>query len=61
MNRTMPSIHESADELKTRFQQERDPRKRQRLHLLYLVASGQARRRSQAAQILGVERNTIGR
>ena len=61
MNRTMPIIHESADDLKARLQQERDPRKRQRLHLLYLLASGQARRRTQAAQLLGVERNTIGR
>ena len=61
MNRTMPIIHESADDLKTRLQQERDARKRQRLHLLYLLASGQARRRAQAAQLLGVERNTIGR
>ncbi len=61
MNRTMPIIHESAADLKHRLQQERDPRKRQRLHLLYLLASGQARRRTQAAQLLGVERNTIGR
>lgn len=61
MNRTMPVIHESADDLKHRLQQERDPRKRQRLHLLYLLASGQARRRCQAAHLLGVERNTIGR
>ena len=61
MNRTMPVIHESADALKHRLQQERDPRKRQRLHLLYLLATGQARRRCQAAHLLGVERNTIGR
>ena len=61
MNKTLPIIHESADDLKHRLQQERDPRKRQRLHLLYLLATGQARRRCQAAQLLGVERNTIGR
>ena len=61
MNRTMPVIHESADDLKHCLQQERDPRKRQRLHLLYLLATGQARRRGQAAHLLGVERNTIGR
>jgi transposase len=61
MNRTMPAIHESADALKVCLQQERDHRKRQRLHLLYLLASGQARRRSQAAALLGVDRNTIGR
>ncbi len=61
MNRTMPIIRESADELKVRLQQEHDHRKRQRLHLLYLLASGQARRRSQAAALLGVDRNTVGR
>ena len=61
MNRPMPVIHESADDLKSRLQQERDHRKRQRLHLLYLLATGQARRRSQAAALLGVDRNTVGR
>jgi transposase len=61
MNRIMPAIHESADELKTRLQQEHDHRKRQRLHLLYLLASGQARRRGHVAQLLGVDRNTISR
>ena len=60
MNRIMPAIHESADELKTRLQQEHDHRKRQRLHMLYLLASGQARR-GHVAQLLGVDRNTIGR
>ena len=30
MNRIMPTIRESADELKHRLQQERDPRRRQR-------------------------------
>jgi len=53
MNRTMPVIHESTDDLRHRLQQERDHRKRQRLH--YLLATGQA------AQLLGVERNTVSR
>ena len=61
MNRTMPIIQESADELKHRLQQERDHRKRQRLHMLYLLARGQARRRGQVADLLGLDRNTIGR
>ena len=61
MNRTLPTIHESADELKHRLQQERDPRKRQRLHMLYLLARGQARRRGHVADLLGLDRNTIGR
>jgi putative transposase len=61
MNRTMPTIQESADELKHRLQQEHDPRKHQRLHMLYLLASGQARRRGQVAALLGLDRNTIAR
>ncbi len=61
MNRTMPVIQESADDLKHRLQQEHDHRKRQRLHMLYLLASGQARRRSQVAALLGLDRNTIAR
>ena len=61
MNKTLPIIHESADDLKQRLHQERDHRKRQRLHALYLLASGQAKNRSAVATLLGVERNTIGR
>jgi len=61
MNKTLPIIHESADDLKQRLQQERDHRKRQRLHALYLLASGQAQNRSAVATLLGIERNTIGR
>ena len=61
MNKTLPIIHESADALKQQLQQERDPRKRQRLHALYLLASGHATNRSAVATLLGVDRNTIGR
>jgi transposase len=61
MNKTVPVIRESADELKHQLQQERDHRKRQRLHALYLLASRQADCRSQVATLLGLDRNTIGR
>ncbi len=61
MNRALPTIHESADELKQLLTQERHPAKHQRLHALYLLASRQARRRTDAATLLGVDRNTIGR
>lgn len=61
MNKTLPTIHESADDLKQRLHQERDHRKRQRLHALYLLASGQAKNRSAVATLLGLDRNTIGR
>src|SRR5687768_15896743 len=61
MNKTIPIIRESADELKQRLKHERHPAKRQRLQALYLLASGQARFRADVAQLLAVDRNTIGR
>jgi transposase len=61
MRKPLPTIHESADELKHRLKQERHPARQQRLHALYLLASGQARFRQEVATLLGVDRNTIGR
>ncbi len=61
MNKRIPVIHESADDLKRLLTQERDPVKQQRLHALYLLASDQARFRSEVARLLGVDRNTVGR
>lgn len=60
MNRTMPTITESADDLKHLLHHQPDPRKRQRLHMLYLIASNQASRRVQLARLLGRDRDTIG-
>ena len=61
MNRTIPQIHESAEELKQLLARERQPAKQQRLHALYLLASRQARHRTEVAALLGVDRNTVGR
>jgi transposase len=61
MNKRMPVIHESADDLKQLLTQEHDPVKHQRLHALYLLATGQARFRNDLAALLAVSRNTIGR
>lgn len=61
MKRPLPTIHESAESLKDQMQSERDSLKKQRLHVLYLLASGQATQRQQVAQLLGVHRNTVGR
>lgn len=61
MNRTVPPIHESADDLKHLLTRERHAAKRQRLHSLFLLASGQARFRSEVATLLGVDRNTVSR
>src|ERR671923_3002940 len=60
MRKALPVIAEEADLLKQRLQQERDGRKKPRLQMLYLLASGQAQTRLQVAQLLGVHRNTIG-
>jgi transposase len=61
MNKPLPVITESADELKQLLARERRPAKHQRLHALYLLATGQARFRNEVAQVLGVDRNTITR
>jgi transposase len=58
MRKKLPTMHESAEELPQRMQSEKDAKKRQRLHALYLVASGQARYRKDIAPLLGVHRHS---
>lgn len=60
MYKPMPEIQESAEELRALMKQERNPKARQRLHALYVVASAQADSRSAVARLLGVNRDTIG-
>ena len=59
MRKKLPTIHESAEELQQRMKREKDLKKRQRLHALYLVASGQARHRKDIAPLLGVHRHSV--
>ena len=61
INKAFPPIHESAEQLKLLLSRERQPAKQQRLHALYLLASGQARSRTTVASLLGVSRGTVGR
>ena len=61
MRKAIPPITEHADDLKQRLRREHDSHKRLRLQMLYLLASGQAHERQEAAQLLGVHRNTVGR
>ena len=58
MNKTLPTITESADELKQQLRQEKGVGQ-QRVQALYLIASRQARNRSAVARLLGVHRNTV--
>ena len=60
MNRTVPEITESVDELKSLLRKASSGYKTQRLSMLYLLRSGQAKNRKQVAELLGVHRITIG-
>jgi hypothetical protein len=51
MRKAMPTITDSAAELQRRMQREKDGKKRQRLHALYLAASGHARHRQDIAAL----------
>jgi transposase len=59
MRNALPVITEDAATLKQRLQRERDGRKKPRLQMLYLLASGRAQTRLEVAQLLGVHRNTL--
>jgi hypothetical protein len=59
MRKAMPTITESAAELQRQMKHEPDGKKRQRLHALYLAASGQARHRQDIAALLGVHRHSV--
>jgi hypothetical protein len=60
MRQALPIITEEATFLKQRLQHEHNGRKKPRLQMLYLIASGQAHTRQAVAQLLSVHRNTIG-
>src|ERR671923_477063 len=60
MHKAVPDITEDVESLKQRLQREHDGRKKARLQMLYLLASGQAQTRQAVAQLLGVHRNTVG-
>lgn len=55
----LPEISESACELETLVRKERDAQVQRRLHMLLLLASGEAKSRSGAARQLKVHRNTV--
>ena len=57
----LPPIAESAEELLEMRRVERDERRRERLHLLWLLASGAAKDRQSVACQLGRNRETISR
>lgn len=60
MAKKFPEIVESSEELLERMKREKHVLKRQRLHTLYLVKSGQAGSRQEIAQLLGIGGNAVG-
>ena len=60
MNRTVPEITESADELKSLLRNASEGYQTQRLSMLYLLRTRQAKNRTQVAELLGVHRITVG-
>ena len=61
MNTPIPPIHETPMELKALLSEECDAQKHQRLQVLSLLQTEQARTRRQVARLLGVHRDTVGR
>ncbi len=59
MNKKLPPITESPQQLQKRLRAQREAKKRLRLQALYLLASGQARSRVALARVLAVHRHTI--
>ena len=57
----LPVVVESAAELLEKRRGERDGRRRERLHALWLVASGQVSSRMELARQLGRNRETVSR
>ncbi len=60
MNKKVPDITESVEELKSLMGQSTQVHQKQRLSMLYLLRSGHAKNRKQVAELLGVHRTTIG-
>jgi transposase len=59
MKKALPEIRESIFELKQLLRTEKRSRRRERLRMLYLFRTGQAKTRKSAAQMLSVHRTTI--
>ena len=61
MNKELPIIKESIEELRQMLRHQSDSRKRARLQALYLLQTHQALSRREVARLLGVNRDTVGR
>jgi hypothetical protein len=60
MRNSLAIMHEDTASPEQRIQQEHNGRRKPRLQMRYLLASGPAQTRQNVAQLLGVHRHTIG-
>ena len=59
MNKVLPKIKETAEELREMLKSERNSKRQNRLQALYLIVTSQAKSRAKVATVLGKNRNTI--
>lgn len=59
MRRALPRVHESLEELHALRSATKDAKRKRRIHLLILIASGEVRTRAAAAKHVGLHRNSI--
>ena len=59
MNKAVPKIKETAEELREMLKNEPQVKKQNRVQALYLIVTKQAKSRSKVAKMLGFNRNTI--
>lgn len=59
MNKAVPKIKETAEEIREMLKQESQVKKQNRLQALYLIVKKEAKSRSKVAQMLGFNRNSI--
>ena len=59
MNKAVPKIKETAEEIREMLKQETQVKKQNRLQALYLIVKKEATSRSRVAQMLGFNRNSI--
>jgi transposase len=60
MRRALPEVRESLEVLTQLLTGTKDAKRKRRIHLLVLIASGEVRSREAAAKHLGLHRNSIG-
>ena len=60
MNKKVPDITESIEDLKSLLRASKRRHEIQRLSMLYLLRSGQAKNRKQVAELLGAHRVSVG-